>query len=112
MYTAYYIGVIVLCICVFPPFAGGHKKIKGFPHSRMGRDLATIRATFNGKPILIMTSHLESEKQSADERKAQFNKVCSLAGRALGSLVRGSKVLVQGSFFPLFMSLGKRTACR
>lgn len=41
----------------------------------MGRDLATVRATFNGKPILIMTSHLESEKQSSDERKAQFNEV-------------------------------------
>eukprot|EP00903_Cladosiphon_okamuranus_P013082 g12203.t1 len=45
-----------------------------FPHSRMGRDLASIRATFNGKPFLIMTSHLESEKQSSNERKAQFNK--------------------------------------
>eukprot|EP00752_Nemacystus_decipiens_P005954 g5377.t1 len=44
-----------------------------FPHSRMGRDLTTIRATFNEKPIMIMTSHFESEKQSSDERKAQFN---------------------------------------
>lgn len=48
----------------------------------MGRDLATIRATFNEKPIMIMTSHLESEKQSSDERKAQFNQVRSPVGFA------------------------------
>lgn len=60
------------------------KTNQAFPHSRMGRDLATIRATFNGKPIMIMTSHLESEKQSSDERKAQFNQVCSLVGHAPG----------------------------
>ena len=48
----------------------------------MGRDLATIRATFNGKPMLIMTSHLESEKQSSDERKAQFHQVYSVVGHA------------------------------
>ncbi|CAM9355971.1 unnamed protein product, partial [Hapterophycus canaliculatus] len=46
-----------------------------FPDSRMGRDLLTVRAVFNGKPILIATSHLESEKQSSNERKAQFNQV-------------------------------------
>ncbi|CAN0363721.1 unnamed protein product [Ectocarpus sp. 12 AP-2014] len=48
---------------------------KDFPHSLMGRDLSTVRATFNGKPMLLMTSHLESEKQSSEERKAQFNQV-------------------------------------
>ncbi|CAN0008927.1 unnamed protein product [Ectocarpus sp. 4 AP-2014] len=48
---------------------------KDFPHSLMGRDLSTVRATFNGKPMLLMTSHLESEKQSSKERKAQFNQV-------------------------------------
>ena len=41
----------------------------------MGRDLTSIRCKFNGKPVLIMTSHLESEKHSSDERKAQFNQV-------------------------------------
>eukprot|EP00904_Undaria_pinnatifida_P008750 jgi/Undpi1/5004/HiC_scaffold_19.g08356.m1 len=46
-----------------------------FPGSRMGRDLTSIRCKFNGKPLLIMTSHLESEKQSSGERKAQFNQV-------------------------------------
>ncbi|CAM9604760.1 unnamed protein product, partial [Ectocarpus fasciculatus] len=48
---------------------------KDFPHSLMGRDLSTVRATFNGKPMLLMTSHLESEKQSSEERKSQFNQV-------------------------------------
>lgn len=52
------------------------KKKQDFPDSCMGRDLASIRATFNGKPILIMTSHLESEKQSSNERKSQFKQVC------------------------------------
>lgn len=55
---------------------------KDFPHSLMGRDLSTVRATFNGKPMLLMTSHLESEKQSSEERKAQFNqvRVCASGG--------------------------------
>lgn len=53
----------------------------------MGRDLSTVRATFNGKPMLLMTSHLESEKQSSEERKAQFNqvRVCVCAGVGAGS---------------------------
>lgn len=59
----------------------------------MGRDLATIRATFNEKPIMIMTSHLESEKQSSDERKAQFNQVRLFVGHAPGAfLARASFV--------------------
>lgn len=41
----------------------------------MGRDLTSLRCTFNGKPLLVLTSHLESEKQNSDERKAQFSQV-------------------------------------
>lgn len=68
------------------PLQYSRLKLQAFPRSVMGRDLATIRATFNGKPILIMTSHLESEKQSSNERKAQFNQVRLLVGRAPGAL--------------------------
>lgn len=41
----------------------------------MGRDLTSLRCTFNGAPLLVMTSHLESEKDSSEERKDQFSKV-------------------------------------
>lgn len=41
----------------------------------MGRDLTSLRCTFNGKPLLVLTSHFESEKQNSDERKAQFSQV-------------------------------------
>ena len=59
-----------------------------FPGSGMGRDLTSIWCKFNGKPVLIMTTHLESEKQSSDERKAQFNQVTdSIQQRALLKLV-------------------------
>lgn len=59
----------------------------------MGRDLATIRATFNEKPIMIMTSHLESEKQSSDERKAQFNQVRLFVGHAPGTFLARSSFI-------------------
>lgn len=41
----------------------------------MGRDLTKVSCRFNGKPLLIMTAHLESEKDSSKERKAQFHQV-------------------------------------
>lgn len=41
----------------------------------MERDLTSLWCKFNGTPVLIMTSHLESEKHSSDERKGQFNQV-------------------------------------
>ena len=46
-----------------------------FGGSRMERDLTSLWCNFNGTPVLIMTAHLESEKQSSDERKGQFNQV-------------------------------------
>lgn len=49
--------------------------LQDFPGSMMGRDLTTARCTFNGKPLLLITSHLESEKTSSAERKAQFSQV-------------------------------------
>ncbi|CAN0408433.1 unnamed protein product [Pylaiella littoralis] len=45
---------------------------EGFTNSRMGRDLASIRATFNGKPILIMTSHLETQFNQVLQRLLGF----------------------------------------
>ncbi|CAM9429125.1 unnamed protein product [Sphacelaria rigidula] len=44
-----------------------------FPNSLMGRDLTSVRCTFNRTPLLVMTSHLESEKDSSEERKDQFS---------------------------------------
>lgn len=48
---------------------------QAFPGSNMGRDLTSIRCTVNGESVLIMTSHMESEKQGSSERKAQFQQV-------------------------------------
>ena len=70
----------------------------------MGRDLATIRATFNEKPIMIMTSHLESEKQSSDERKAQFNQVRLFVGHAPGAFLARA-------YFVCFLTLEIGTSC-
>lgn len=50
-------------------------RCKDFPGSLMGRDLTKVSCTFNGKPLLVMTAHLESEKNSSKERKAQFHQV-------------------------------------
>ncbi|CAM9457247.1 unnamed protein product [Scytosiphon promiscuus] len=67
-----YFTIMFVKVCTVTVHNSGRED---FPDSRMGRDLATVRAVFNGKPILIATSHLESEKQGSDERKAQFNRV-------------------------------------
>lgn len=51
--------------------------------SQMGRDLSTLRCTFNGTPLLLLNSHLESEKSGGDERKRQFSKVRVLKCRCM-----------------------------
>lgn len=43
-----------------------------FPNSKMGRKICAANIKYNNQPLLVMTSHLESEKPNSTERKSQF----------------------------------------
>ncbi|XP_055339658.1 tyrosyl-DNA phosphodiesterase 2-like [Paramacrobiotus metropolitanus] len=43
-----------------------------FPNTRMGRNLLIVNALFDGIPLCLINSHLESTKDAAEERKHQL----------------------------------------
>ena len=47
-------------------------QILRFPASQMGRYLMTIEMNFNGIPLVLMTTHLESTKMCMEARKRQL----------------------------------------
>ena len=50
------------------------KDVENFPGSKMGRFLLTIHASYDGKPVSLLTTHLESCQPSTQERKNQLTR--------------------------------------
>lgn len=59
----------------------GSLKCFNFPHSTMGRHLLQLPVKFSGVEIQLMTSHLESTKDYASERKRQLKKTFEIMER-------------------------------
>ena len=59
----------------------GSLKCFNFPHSTMGRHLLQLPVKFSGVEIQLMTSHLESTKDYASERKRQLKKAFEIMER-------------------------------
>ena len=59
----------------------GSLKCFNFPHSTMGRHLLQLTVKFSGVEIQLMTSHLESTKDCASERKRQLKKAFEIMER-------------------------------
>mmetsp|Transcript_74788 Transcript_74788/g.175563 ORF Transcript_74788/g.175563 Transcript_74788/m.175563 type:complete len:341 (-) Transcript_74788:70-1092(-) len=53
-----------------------------FPTSQMGRHLISVKASIDGVPVTLMTSHLESCASSAEERERQLRQVFTALSKA------------------------------
>ena len=67
----------------------GDLRVHHFPGSHMGRHLLQMSVRFSGVDLDVMTSHLESMRESRDERIRQLNEV-------FGMMERSSRISIFG----------------